>query len=191
MKFIKPKYPIYNWEDDIVFENLQEAAQYVINKNLSITNIKTIANNIKYCCEGFNFSAYGYHWFYQEFKQDRSKYNVVIKEKGKNRSKKVINLMDFTVFDSISTAAKEYNVSIAGISLAIKRNGKCGGYRWAFWNRDNIYQEKRNRIKCLNDGIIYDTITAAAKFYNINHSEIIKAVKRDGLCHEKKFIMLN
>jgi ATP:corrinoid adenosyltransferase len=191
MKFIKPKYPIYNWEDDKLFFNSKKAAQYILDKQLSKTKLETIANNIKYCCEGFSFTAYGYHWFYQDVKRDRSEYNIVIKEKGKNKSKKIINLMDFTVFDSITTAAKHYNLSVSGISLAIKRGGTSGGYRWAIWNRDNIYYNKKKKIKCMNDLIVYDTVMAAAKFYNIPHNQIIKAVKRDGFCHGKKFIILD
>lgn len=101
-------------------------------------------------------------------------------------SKKVINVTTKEIFNSISEAARTYNVSISNISkVCRKREGSIKNCIWRYLDEynDNIeYTHINKRIKKvvnISTNKVFNSITEASLYYNISISKI-SAVCRGG-----------
>lgn len=125
--------------------------------------------------------------FYGKHHTEESKNKIRIKNGGRrpiiseagfiriveSKYKKVINLDTGEVFKAIKFAAIKYNISRNGISRVCRGISKnCGGYTWAFINKDEEilypnFTPKKNkniiRVIDLNTGIIYKSISEASR----------------------------
>ena len=94
------------------------------------------------------------------------------KQKISTAHKRKISI-EGTIFDSLTEAAKYYNVSVSTIS------------RWA---KNKKGHPAPRRIKISIEGTIFDSITEAAKYYNKGKETIrywLKTKKHNAVCVEK------
>jgi group I intron endonuclease len=93
--------------------------------------------------------------------------------------KKVINLTTGEIFNSLTEAAKIYNSTKSNISKACRGETKTsGGFKWSFYDEaDKIKKCKKRKVINLNTGEIFDSIKAAATYYNISKTGIIGVCK--------------
>lgn len=103
----------------------------------------------------------GLHFYYadepkpdEEFFRNRSWTKVRCKETG-------------VVYESIAQAARETGVSERNIQAAAKRHGTAKGLHFYYADEpepDDLLPSKRGiRVRCVETGVIYKTITQAAK----------------------------
>lgn len=103
----------------------------------------------------------GFHFYYadeaepdEEFFRNRSWTRVRCKETG-------------VVYESIAQAARETGVSERNIQAATKRHGTAKGLHFYYADEpepDDLLPSKRGiRIRCVETGVVYKTITQAAK----------------------------
>lgn len=106
----------------------------------------------------------GLHFYYadepkpdEEFFRNRSWTRVRCKETG-------------VVYESIAQAARETGVSERNIQAAAKRHGTAKGFHFYYANEpddpepDDLLSSKRGiRVRCVETGVVYKTITQAAK----------------------------
>lgn len=103
----------------------------------------------------------GFHFYYadeaepdEEFFRNRSWTRVRCKETG-------------VVYESIAQAARETGVSERNIQAAAKRHGTAKGLHFYYTDEpepDDLLPSKRGiRVRCVETGVVYKTITQAAK----------------------------
>lgn len=103
----------------------------------------------------------GFHFYYadevkpdEEFFRNRSWTRVRCKETG-------------VVYESIAQAARETGVSKNNIQAAAKRHGTTKGLHFYYADEpepDDLLSSKRGiRVRCVETGVVYKTITQAAK----------------------------
>ena len=106
----------------------------------------------------------GLHFYYadepkpdEEFFRNRSWTRVRCKETG-------------VVYESIAHAARETGVSERNIQAAAKRHGTAKGFHFYYADEpddpepDDLLSSKRGiRVRCVETGVVYKTITQAAK----------------------------
>lgn len=103
----------------------------------------------------------GLHFYYadepkpdEEFFRNRSWTRVRCKETG-------------VVYESIAQAARETGVSKNNIQAAAKRHGTAKGLHFYYADEpepDDLLSSKRGiRVRCVENGVVYKTITQAAK----------------------------
>jgi len=105
------------------FDSVTEASKkYKIDKK-SILNV--CRNIINYNTAG------GFHWMFLSDYDENKIYNF---RKNKTNEIKVINIDTMEIFDSITKAAKKYNLSISNIhSCCNKKQKTAGGYQWMYY----------------------------------------------------------
>lgn len=110
--------------------------------------------------------------------ENRRDYNY-----GNNPSaKKVINLTTLKVYDTMKRAAEESNTSVESIRKSIKNKTPSKNYFWDYYDENKIYSSiiptklhnnnSRKKVKNIETGEIFNTITAAADAYHIARKTI-------------------
>jgi group I intron endonuclease len=163
--FSKPKYKIIDLTNNRIFDSVKIAADYY---GINIYSIySSIKNNER--ANGIIFKKYREDGIYSETKHELNW--------GR---KKVICLDDFKTFQSIKLAAEYYGLDKAALSAAIKRECYINNKQFAYYREDGMYPKltrKNKKVICLNDSNVFQSINEAAKFYNIERSNISKAIK--------------
>lgn len=128
------------------------------------------------------------HYWIAYFNAERG---LVNSEYGSWKSRKVKNNKN-EVFNSLTSAARKYNISHRTISAAI--SGKCAtaaGLYWAFEENEIVYWPKQEKdswkgkkIICTTNGKIYNSLKSAAKELNIKSAGISKCLT--GYCKSTK-----
>ena len=158
--------------DNNIFNSATDAAYYY---NVPVANISAVClgnrkstkiNNIQYVFKYLN--------------EDNEIIKTTFESKAKNK-KKILCITTNEIFDSISDAAKKYNLSVQNISRACQgKNRYCGKYneQKLYWSlideNDNILNIKKSnqnictKVICTTTNMVFDSIKEAAKFYNIN-----------------------
>jgi group I intron endonuclease len=158
-------------------------------------DLKVSINSIKLACEGKRNSVGGQKYgkpmqvaYYEENKDYKLK-----KIKNIKRAKKIICVNTKEIFNSMHKAAKKYNkygCSQSKISMCCngkrEHNGRLENgefIKWLFLEDYNSQKEynftkkprrynRAQKIKCINTGKIFNSITEAAKKLNIGRSTI-------------------
>lgn len=114
-----------------VFESASEAARHFP---------KLSQSKVTMCCQGQRKTAGGFHWLYLDeySKIENIKDYLSIQGEKKQRSHKkaVICVETGEIFESVTQAAKEKNLSLYSIAECCRNkklnNYTCGGYHWRF-----------------------------------------------------------
>ena len=120
----------------------------------------------------------GLHFYYadepkpdEEFFRNRSWTRVRCKETG-------------VVYESIAQAARETGVSESNIQAAAKRHGTAKGLHFYYADEpepDDLLPSKRGiRVRCVETGVVYESIAQAARETGVSESNIQAAAKRHG-----------
>lgn len=115
----------------------------------------------------------------------------------KVKATQIICLDNMEVFDKIADAVNKYNISAGTIMSSCKEHrsvaSECGLHRWMYLSEYNSISEIPNytlddnyhrKVKCVNTGVIFDSISDACKWANIsNQSNIRRSIKtKNGTC---------
>ena len=171
------------------FDTCTEAAKYFKNPNLKKDG------HISAACSGKRKTAAGYHWRYADDKGILPRNPISEKQKKKLSDKAKSQSAIFKVqvrcietddvFDSVIDAAKAVGLtngsSISACLAGRKKTAK--GYHWEYADPEkhgrNLSKkiaegDKQNKkaVICINTGIEYESITLAAKAYNISDTGI-------------------
>lgn len=154
---------------------------------------------IQQCCKELFYSA-GQHpetnerlvWqYYEDFLiKPKELKDKIIYSNINSSNKKIICVNTGEVFDSISKAAKKYNIHRQNLSKCCNKEIKSCGYdkntkeylRWAFYddyikNPDKYNKENTKRkykVLCVETNKIYETIKKASNDTGINYKSISK-----------------
>lgn len=152
-KVNKNSRPIICFETNERFESQTMAAKAVgVSRGAIYTALKT------------HMATKGLHFYYadepepdEEFFRNRSWTRVRCKETG-------------VVYESIAQAARETGVSERNIQAAVNRHGTAKGFHFYYADEpddpepDDLLSSKRGiRVRCVETGVVYKTITQAAK----------------------------
>lgn len=110
--------------------------------------------------------------------ENRRDYNY-----GNNPSaKRVINLTTLKVYDTMKRAAEENNISVESIRKSIKNKTPSQNCFWDYYDENKNYSSitptklqssnSRKKVKNIQTGEIFNTITAAADAYHIARKTI-------------------
>jgi hypothetical protein len=113
---------------------------------------------------------------------------------ARSRTRKIIR-SDGVVFDSLVDAAKDLGISCSSISNALKSGKKSCGFGWIYFpeekpnnqKKEKIVGRKRGnpdqalmnsrRVLCVQTGVIFNTVKAAALFLNKSRAIVIRSCK--------------
>lgn len=149
-KVYKNSRPIICLETNECFESQARAAKAV-----------GVPREAIYAALRGHIATKGLHFYYadepkpdEEFFRNRSWTKVRCKETG-------------VVYESIAQAARETGVSERNIQAAAKRHGTAKGLHFYYADEpepDDLLPSKRGiRVRCVETGVVYKTITQAAK----------------------------
>lgn len=180
--------PVYCAELDKSYNSLIEAAL-----DVGLVSI----GSIQKCCDQVYKTAAGYHWAYKEDTLNMeaiSKFKKLKQGKFK-KPRKVICLETLEIYNSPAEAALKLGVS-EGRRISWCCNYKANmaaGYHWAWLNdteaiannkykgqdrqTETIIDNTKKQIKCLETGIVYESITAAANSCHIARSAIRRSIR--------------
>ena len=155
------------WETDEAFPSEEAAAEWA---GTTVGAINTVLHTRR--CAG------GYHWYLaSKPKPDASKLSgrrgVVCLETGE-------------VYSSAQAAADAVGVSRDTMYAALRSsNHAVGGYHW-YWEGDpkpdaSEFKPRKNRpIRCVESGVVYESVTAAARAVGTKHNSSISRAARTG-----------
>ena len=96
------------------------------------------------------------------------------------------------IFPSIKSAAEHYGLNLPNISAVLSGKGKsCGGYHWEYVDGQSPKQRSENfrrkvskPVRCVETGVVYESVAKAAEAFGISHSAISNAAsgKREKSC---------
>ncbi len=103
------------------------------------------------------------------------------------KRKEILCIETGVVYESIAEAARQTGISRNNLESAVnKLRGSAGGYHWAETNKTDYIQElkqlagkckaAKRKVLCVETGIVYESITAAAKAVNCNQSAVSGAL---------------
>ena len=84
------------------------------------------------------------------------------------------------VFKSITEAARHYDLDGSDISRCCRyKTGTCGGKRWEYIDKPitpkrQSFRTYKKRVRCVDTGEVFESITEAANRYNISVGNICK-----------------
>lgn len=133
-----------------------------------------------------------------------------LKEGRKNRP--VVCVNDGITYKGGKTASRAYGVSQMTVSRLCCIGGATnGGLKFRFADRDEVIrrtktkeemsllrerqnigvrkaiEKRKKKVICLDDGVVYDSLSNAARAYNLRFQDVSSAIKRSGKCHGKVF----
>lgn len=155
------------WETDEVFPSEEAAAEWA---GTTVEAIDTVIRTRR--------SAGGYHWYLEgKPKPDASK----LVER-----RRVVCLETGEVFASINAAADAVGVTQNAIYLVLRhRNHAAGGFHW-YWegdpkpDPDKFKPRKNHPIMCVETGVVYESVTAAARAVGTKNNSSISRAARKG-----------
>jgi len=151
-------YNIYE-EKTYFFTSLQQASKYL---NITISGLYRNLINSK--------------WLFSY----ENNFKEIIKRRASIKTKHLIS-NDIKYFINHRHAAYYVNCSIGMINLCLTKHRKSAN-NWLICKiNDDFIQYENNhfkKIKCINDGLVFNTIKEASKYYNIDSSCIVKVCKK-------------
>lgn len=92
------------------------------------------------------------------------------------------------IFDSIKSAAEHYGLKLPNISSVLSgKNKSCGGYHWEYADgqppqrRSKEFRKKLSKpVRCVETGVVYESITLAARTLDVSDSAIGKVLNGHG-----------
>lgn len=175
--------PVICLETQQIFQDIYEAGTLFTGSNPA----KLILN----VCNGKSRSAYDYHWCWLEDTERQ------IQIKADIESKKVICVETGIIYDSVSIASQATGVNISSIYSAIKKHSNTPNLHWAYAEdseriqfikdrylaADNIYTNytfKPKSVRCVETGVVYQDMTAAAKALGMHGPSHISTACKTG-----------
>lgn len=77
------------------------------------------------------------------------------------------------IYQNMTSAAMAANTSVAGVSTSARKGTTAGGYHWIrLDNGGATPRPKKFRVRCIETGKVYGSITEAARATGINRSNI-------------------
>ena len=88
------------------------------------------------------------------------------------------------IFPSIKAAAEHYGLNLPNISAVLAgRNKTTGGFHWQYVDgqppqqrSDNFRKKVSRPVRCIETGIVYESISKAAKTFGVTDSAVRKAL---------------
>ncbi len=162
-----------------VFDTITKAA----NKH------NTSDSRITCCCRGQACTAADLHWEYVD-EELRNKFKPKVSKFNHTTSPRQVRCIDTgIIYDSIAEAKKQTGIKNISICLIGKRI-TAGGYKWEYVDQSLNTPEiiaKRNRpngkispIRCVETGIVYNSIKEACELCNIKYKSLNCALSRKG-----------
>lgn len=133
--------------------------------------------NINSCCQGKSKTAGGYHWEYLNYIKKELPDKVRC-GKISNKKQPIKCVETDKVYDTITQASKELQISRSSIQLALWYPNKTAkGYHFIYCK--NIKREVNNtkKIICKETGVIFNSSIEASKFINRDRSTIRVALR--------------
>lgn len=164
-----------NKNKDIVNKAIRCIETGMIYESIKQAGIKTDieCSNISAVCNGRREIAGGYHW---EFVNCEDK-------KNKKQIMSVRCVETNIIYDSQLGASKETGVNLSSIVRCCHGEQKtAGGYHWEFVEEsrrsmDYGVYKTRKKVRCIETGIVYDSITSAANNIGVSTTSIRNACK--------------
>lgn len=158
-----------------VFDSIRSASREL---NLDASTITKVCKNKRKSTKGLHFM------YYNDFITKDEDYIQELLLQCKN-GVKIICHETQELFYSITQASQKYNIVNTAINNCLKKRSRtCCGYHWFYYDYyiNNIEEVKKevskkyicnnHRVKCLNDGKIFDSKTEASKYYGIDISSV-------------------
>lgn len=124
--------------------------------------------------------------YYSEYLINKKKLMPKIELRKSKRRKKVICIETGEIFNSLTIAAKEKNIHIKSIGFCCNKKQKMAGeYHWMYYDDYliNGYREVMcvhhlsKKVICINNGLIYESISKVEELLNIDHSNVSACCK--------------
>ena len=147
--------------------------------------------SIRDCCKGKRNSAYGFHWRFEHETEDEvnEKHQKFKRENGIGEPKRAVVLIETGVkYESANDAARAMGLkwSTSIVRCASHCVGKAAGYHWRYADMpQEIWENKakeaeakkenrrKKKVKQIETGIIFNSITEAAKNVGLGSSSSI------------------
>lgn len=102
--------------------------------------------------------------------------------------RKILCIETGEIFPSIKAAAEHYGLKRPNISAVLAGRAKsCGGFHWQYVDgqppqqrSDNFRKKVSRPVRCIETGIVYESISAAAKAFGVTVSAIRKVLNSHG-----------
>lgn len=164
---------VYCFETNTVFNSLVDAGQKT---GLDYTAISL-------ACHRKTEKCGGYHWC---FLKDKEKYIP-----RKNIHKRPVYCLETGVtYGSIIEASKQTGILRSSVDKAVRGiTNSCGGLHFCYLDEKDsrVFKPdtnlgKKQKIVCVETGIIYESISAASRSVQRNSSSMVVALKNNGRC---------
>lgn len=157
------------------------------------------SSSISNCCRGRVVSTNGmYFSYYQENSYVIDRLPELVSQKHQLRwdanRRPVICVSDGKAYKSVRAAANAYNLSPSVIVGHCNRHSSTqNGLRFTYAEKD--YQRKsggkRRRVLCLDDGLIYQSVTEAARSVGRHPASLVESISLTNRCGGKRFIYID
>jgi len=128
------------------------------------------SDSISAVCRGIYAKAGGFHWEYVD--EPVKKY-----EHKPERVRKVYCITNDTTYDSIRKAAKELGLHAISITNVCKgKLSHTGNYTFKYLDGETVTKQKV-RVKCENNGMIFESIGEASRFMGIKDHVIERQLR--------------
>jgi len=169
--------------DNLIYDTLTDAGKYY---GIKITQVSKVVTSEKICCYSKKLKKYLQFAYYTENEKYILKENNNIKYPVK-----VICINTKEVFETVSSAAKKYNISQGSVSRSLKMKGRYAGkddkgnpLLWEYlknYDKDKEYKvlkyegarnHKSNPVICLTTGERFESQRQAEMKYSIPTGKI-------------------